>query len=63
MSGQFFSKQVVTLCDIHLHEFDKNRKIDQQQALVFDNNPCQYNMILGSNFLTKAGLKLDYSSR
>ena len=46
--------------DIRLPEFDKNRKINEQKCLVFDNNNCTYDVILGTNFLTKAGIKLDY---
>lgn len=41
LSGQVMAQQVVTLCDIHLPEFDKNRRIPQQKALVFDNDNCQ----------------------
>ena len=53
------AQQVVTLCDICLPEFDKNRQILQQKALVFDNDNCRYDMILGTNFLSKTGIKLD----
>ena len=54
------AQQVVTLRDIRLPEFDKNGRIVQQKALVFDNDNCQYDMILGTNFLSKTGIKLDY---
>ena len=54
------AQQVVTLCDIRLPEFDKNRRISQQKALVFDNDNCWYHMILGTNFLSKTGIKLNY---
>ena len=54
------AQQVVTLRDIHLPEFDENRWIWQQKALVFDNKNCRYDMILGTNFLSKTGIKLDY---
>ena len=47
------AQQVVTLRDLHLPEFDKNRRIAQQKALIFDNDNCQYDMILGTNFLSK----------
>ena len=52
---------MVTLRDIRLAEFDKNRKIDQQNCLVFDNDKCNYDVILGTDFLTKAGIKLNYA--
>jgi len=60
LSGQVMTQQVVTLHNIRLPEFDKNRRITQQKALVFNNNNCRYDMILGTNFLSKTGIKLDY---
>ncbi len=59
LSGHVMAQQVVTLCDIRLPEFDKNRRIEQQKALIFDNDNCCYDMILGTNFLAKTGIKLD----
>jgi hypothetical protein len=48
--------------DIRLpEEFDKNRRINQLKVLVFDNNNIKYNIILGTNFLSKTGFKLNYS--
>ena len=41
-------------------EFDKNRRINQQRALIFDNDSCKYDVIFGTNFLSKTGIKLDY---
>jgi hypothetical protein len=46
--------------DVRLPEFDKNRCITQQTCLVFDNDSCNYDIILGTNFLTKVGIKLNY---
>jgi hypothetical protein len=54
-------QEVVTMGDIRLPEFDKNRRINQQKVLVFDNNNVKYNIILGTNFLSKTGIKLNYS--
>ena len=54
------STQGVTLQDIRLPEFDKSRKIAQQKALVFDNPNVPYDVIFGTNFLSKAGIKLNY---
>ena len=48
--------------DVSLPEFDKNRRISQQRALIFDNPTCKYDIILGTNFLSKAGIKLDYEN-
>ena len=60
LAGSILSTQVVTLQDISLPEFDKNRKIAQQKALVFDNPNITYDVILGTNFLSKTGIKLNY---
>ena len=45
--------------DIVLPEFDKTKHVDGVAAFVFD-APCRYNMILGRDFLMKAGIKLDF---
>ncbi len=47
--------------DLRLHEFDKSRHINQQKVLVFDNDNFKYNIILGTNFFSKTGIKLNYS--
>jgi hypothetical protein len=46
---------------IRLPEFDKNRRINQQKVLVFDNDNVKYDIILGTNFLSETGIKLNYS--
>ncbi len=38
-----------------------NRRINQQKVLVFDNDNVKYDIILGTNFLSKTGIKLNYS--
>ena len=52
---------MVHLRNLKLPEFDKNRIISEQKALIFDNK-CRYDIILGSNFLTKIGLDIKYST-
>ncbi len=47
--------------NLRLPEFDKNRHINQLKVLVLDNNNVKYNIILGTNFLSKTGIKLNYS--
>ncbi len=39
----------------------KNRRINQQKVLVFDNNNIKYNIIMGTNLLSKTGFKSNYS--
>jgi hypothetical protein len=47
--------------DLKLPKFHKNRRINQQKVLVFDNDNVKYDIILGTNFLSKTGIKLNYS--
>jgi hypothetical protein len=54
-------QEVVTMQDLRLPEFDKNRRINQQKVLVFDSNSVKYDIILGTNFLSKTKIKLNYS--
>ena len=60
--GLLSAHQMVILRDIRLPEFDKNRRISQQRALIFDNDNCKYDVILGTDFLSKTGIKLDYDA-
>ena len=53
--------EMVTMRDFRLPEFDKNRKIEEQKALVFD-TPCRYNIIWGTYFLSKSGIKINYET-
>ena len=55
ISGTMKTKCVVKLEGIVLPEFDRNKKIDEQMALVFD-GPSKYDLILGRDFLQKIGL-------
>ena len=50
------------LHDVHLPEFDKNKHIEQQHALVFDSNKWKYDLIIGTNFLSRVGIRLDYDT-
>jgi hypothetical protein len=61
LAGPLKTQKVVTMQDIRLPEFDKNRCINQQKVLVFDNDNVKYDIILGTNFLSKTGIKLYYS--
>jgi hypothetical protein len=61
LTGCLKMQEVVTMQDIRLPEFDKNRHINQQKVLIYDNNNIKYDIILGTNFLSKIGIKLNYS--
>ena len=56
------AKEVVHMRDVRLPELNKNRGMREQKALVFD-QPCRYDIILGSDFLNKAGLIIDYREK
>jgi hypothetical protein len=45
---------------LRLPKFDKNRRINQQKVLGFNNHKVKYDIILGTNFLSKTGIKLNY---
>ncbi len=54
-------QEVVTMQDIRFPKLNKNRCINQQKVLVFDNDNVQYDIILGTKLLSKTGIKLNYS--
>jgi hypothetical protein len=58
LAGRLKMQEVVRMHNLRLPEFDKNRRINQQKVLVFDNNNIKYNIILGTNCLSKTGIKL-----
>lgn len=53
--------QDIIIQDMRLSEFEKNRQINQHMVSVFDNFNVQYDIIFGANFLSKAGIRLNYS--
>jgi hypothetical protein len=61
LAGRLKTQEVVTMRDLRLPEFDKNGRINQQKVLVFDNDNVKYDIILGTNFLSKTGIKQNYS--
>ena len=61
LTGRVQAHEVVILRDLRLPEIDKNRCISQQKAFMFDNDKVKYGIILGTNFLSKTGIRLNYS--
>ncbi len=61
LTGHLKTQEVITIRNLRLPKFDKNRRINQQKVLVFDNDNIKYDIILGTNFLSKTGIKLNYS--
>jgi hypothetical protein len=62
LAGFYMSLEMVVLCNLRLPELDKNHNVDQQQALVFDADSCRYDVILGSDFLSKTWIDVKYST-
>jgi hypothetical protein len=63
LAGLLKMQEVFTMHNLRLPEFNKNRRINKQNILVFDINNVKYDIILGTNFLSKTGIKLNYSYR
>ena len=61
LAGSCTASEMVVLRAIQLPELDKNRVIDQHNALVFDGD-IRYDLILGADLLAKSGIDIKYSS-
>jgi hypothetical protein len=61
LAGCLKMQEVITMRNLRFSEFGKNRRINQQKVLVFANNNIKYDIILGTNFLSKTGIKVNYS--
>jgi hypothetical protein len=61
LAGHPKMQKVIKMQDLRLTKFDKNRPINQQKVLVFDNNNFKYNIILSKNLLFKTEFKSNYS--
>jgi hypothetical protein len=62
LEGTYTSTEIVIMHNHRLSEFDKNRNVDQQKALVFQSEICKYDVILGANFLKKLGIDVKHST-
>jgi hypothetical protein len=62
LAGSYQSSAMVLMHNFRLPELDKNRSIEQQKALIFESDTCRYDVILGADFLTKAGTDVKYST-
>jgi hypothetical protein len=62
LTGHLKMQEVITTQDLRLPKFNNNRSINQQKVLLFfDNHNDKYNIILGTNFPSMTGIKLNYS--
>ena len=57
LAGTYESGGEVLLKNLRLPEFDKNRNIENQRALVF-NADCRYDVILGNDFINRVGIDI-----
>ena len=62
IAGTMVSGEKVILRDIRLPEFENNRVINEQNALLFDKK-IRYDIIFGSNFMAKTGIDVMYSTK
>ena len=62
MCNTYTSTEVVIISNLRLPEFDKNRNIDQQKALVFQSETCKYDVTFGADFLTIPSIDVKYST-
>ena len=64
LGSKVTTSKMVTLRDLCLSEFNKNRRGEQQKALVVDHSCC-YNIILvvGTNFFNKTGISTNHKIR
>ena len=60
-AGDFDTSKSVILKDLFLPAFDRSKRIFQCEARVFD-APCRYDIIVGRDFLSSIGLKMDFES-
>jgi hypothetical protein len=61
LAGHLKMHKVIAMQDLIFPEFDKNRRINQQKVLVFDNDNVKYDVILSTNLLSKTGFKSNCS--
>ena len=61
LAGHLKTQEVVTMRNLRLPKFDKNRRINQQKVSVFDNDNVKYDIILSTHLLSNTGFKSNYS--
>ena len=52
----------VGVINIRLPEFSKERKVDGWNLQIFDSSTCQYDMIIGRDFMTDIGIDNSFST-
>ena len=60
-AGVYAPLGTVSMEDIRLPAFDKNRIVDNHEFGVFEQE-CRYDILLGGDFLAKVGMNLDYKN-
>ena len=62
LMGTLKSKVLVQLENLYFLELDKSKTFTHQNTLVFEHS-CNYDMIIGRDFLLYAGMKLNFKQR
>ena len=62
LAGTYQSSAMVVMRNLRLLEFDKNRNVEQQKALIFESETCKYDVIFCADFLTKTEIDVKYST-
>jgi hypothetical protein len=53
LAGTHTSVEIVIMHNLRLPEFNKNRNVDQEKALIFQSETCKYDVILGAELFDK----------
>jgi hypothetical protein len=61
-SGSFDTSLSVTLKNVKLSEFSNGRRLDHISSRIFDSPTCQYDIILGRDFLRLAGISMSWQT-
>ena len=61
-SGSFDTSLAVTLKNVKLPEFSNGRRIESVTTRIFNSPTCQYDVILGRDFLRLAGISMSWET-
>jgi hypothetical protein len=63
LTGSYHSSAMVVMHNLRLPKLDKNRNVEQQEALIlFESDTCKFDVILSAVFFTSTGTDVKYST-
>jgi hypothetical protein len=62
LADSYQSSAMVVMRNLRLPEFDNNRNVEQQKALIFESDTCRYDVILGADLSTKTEIDVRCST-